>query len=104
MILWRYRDIAERARGGPIPAWLLYAIGIAAMINFLSFVTIAEFLGGDAVAGHMAAGHYFLGYHGKMTEVSRAVFQYSLWHSLSVVVTAPLAMLAWVLALRKRAT
>src|SRR5215216_3065915 len=37
MILWRYRDIAERARGGPIPPWLLYVIGIAALINFLSF-------------------------------------------------------------------
>jgi len=86
-----------------MPAWLVYAIGIVAIINFLSFVTIAEFLGGDAVMGHMAAGHYFLGYHGKMTEVSRAVFQYSLWHSLSVVVTTPLAMLAWLLALRKRA-
>ena len=104
MIVWRYRDFKERTRGGWIPPWLLYTIGIAALINFLSFVTIVEFLGGDAVMGHQAAGHYFLGNHGHMTEVSRTVFEYSLWHALSVVVTAPLAMLAWWLALQKRAT
>src|SRR5205807_853436 len=92
-ILWRYRDIEERARGGPIPAWLVYAIGVLAVVNFLSFFASSFYLGGDAINGHQAAGHYFLADHGHMTEVSRTVFEYSRWHALSLLVTHPLAML-----------
>ena len=103
MTLWLYRDIAERARGGPIPAWLLYAIGIVAVMNFASFVIIAQVIGGDAVNGHQAAGHYYLANHGRLTEVSRTIFEYSRWHTLSLFVTHPLAFLAGWLAFRKRA-
>jgi hypothetical protein len=102
MIFWLYRDIEERARGGPIPAWLVYAIGIVALVNFISFAIIADYLGGDAVNGHQAAGHYFLAYHERLTEVSRAVFEYSWWHVMSLFVTHPLAMLVGWLAMRKR--
>lgn len=107
MNLWLYRDIAERARGGPIPAWLVYAIGMVALINFASFVIIAQYIGGDAVNGHPSGGHYFLASHGRLTEVSRAVFEYSRWHTISLFVTHSLAFLAlaflagWV-AFRKR--
>ena len=102
MILWHYRDIEERARGGPIPAWLVYAIVIVALVNFFSFIAIDLYLGGDALNGRQAAGHYFLANHGRMTEVSRTVFEYSQWHALSLFVTHPLALLIGWLAFRKR--
>ena len=40
------------------------------------FVIIAA-LHGDAINGHEAGGHYFLGSHGKFTEVSHDVFFFS---------------------------
>ena len=106
MILWRYRDFAERARGGLIPAWLAYGIGVAALVNFFSFTILSLYLGGDALQGRQAAGHYFLALHshGPVTEVSRTIFEYSQWHVLSLFVTIPLAILAGWLAFRKRAT
>jgi hypothetical protein len=97
MIYWRYSDIDRRVRGGPIPAWLVYATGIVALINFVSFIGIADYLGGDALNGHQAGGHYFLSNHGKLTEVSRAVFTYSQWHAGSLFITHPLALLVgWI--------
>ena len=46
------------------------------------------YLGGDAINGYVRAGHYFLGMHsnGPFTDVSRAIFTYSLWHGFSVIV------------------
>jgi len=102
MGLWLYRDIAERTRGGPISAWLVYAIGIVALINFASYVIIAQYIGGDAINGHQAGGHYYLSNHGHLTEVSRAVFEYSVWHTISVFVTHGLAFLTGWLAFKTR--
>jgi hypothetical protein len=57
-----------------------------AMLNFVTFVAIAFYLGGDAVNGKVDAGHYYLfgvrteyG-HKVYTEVSERVFNYSKWH------------------------
>ena len=65
------------------------AIGI---LNFLAYVTIATRLGGDAINGMSRNGHYFFSSHGKQTEVSEAVFNYSRIHTYSVWITHPLAM------------
>jgi hypothetical protein len=64
------------------------------VLNFLAMAIGAFMLGGDAVNGKIAGGHFFLGEHGKFTGVSEAVYTYSLWHARSVFVTHPLAMLA----------
>jgi len=58
-----------------------------AAINFIVFVAITFYLGGDALNGHVQTGHYFLGLHsnGPFTEVSRTVFVYCVWHGLSVI-------------------
>jgi len=70
-----------------------FGLGIA---NFFVFVFVALYIGGDAINGRMADGHYFLSNHGRLTEVSRGVFTYSKWHAISVFFTHPLAMLcAW---------
>lgn len=69
-------------------------IFIAAFINFAVFWLIAVYLGGDAINGRIADGHYYLMAHGRYTEVSAAVFNYSEWHVYSVWITHPLAFLA----------
>jgi hypothetical protein len=77
----------------PLPKWLVYAVFIIAIVNFVVFVVVAETIGGDALNGHEAVGRYFLANHGKLTEVSRATFEYSKWHAISVFITHPLALL-----------
>ncbi|WP_157182247.1 hypothetical protein [Methylobacterium sp. WSM2598] len=74
-------------------AVLLGLIAVGAT-NFIAFSIAAAFLGGDAGNGKIVNGHYFLGSHGTYTEVSEAVFTYSLWHVRSLFITHPLAGLA----------
>ncbi len=57
---------------------------VLAVVNFLSFVIVAEFLGGSALYGCPKDGHYFVCEHGWYTEVSRAVWIYSCCHAISV--------------------
>jgi hypothetical protein len=68
-------------------------LGIA-IVNFLAFIIVAAFLGGDAVNGMMKDGHYYLAQHGRYTEVPRAVFDYSRHHVYSLIVTHPAGMAA----------
>jgi hypothetical protein len=65
-----------------------------AIVNFLLFFVIALIIGGDAVAGKIENGQYYLSNHGQLTEVNFLVFWYSKIHVYSVLVTHPLAMLA----------
>jgi hypothetical protein len=79
---------------------LVIVIGVA---NFLAFVLVAGAIGGDALNGYIDHGHYFLRNHDLVTEVSRSVFVYSKWHSISTFVTHPLAIVAaWMLYFGQR--
>lgn len=77
-------------------ASVVRAIAALAATNFLAFVAITFYLGGDALNGYVQNGHYFLGLHsnGPFTEVSRTVFNYSRWHALSVIVSIGFIMAA----------
>jgi hypothetical protein len=89
----------------PLPKWLAYAAGIVAIVNFGAFVLIAESIGGDALNGHAVQGHYFLSNHGRLIEVSRATFEYSKWHAISLFVTHPLAIfIGWKWMQQKKAS
>jgi hypothetical protein len=61
--------------------WVVYPTMALAMINFFAFIAGSLFLGGDALNGHVQAGHYFVCAHGSCTEVSSAVWHYSYWHA-----------------------
>ena len=52
----------------------IIAVGI---LNFVAYGVAATCLGGDAINGRAENGHYFFSSHGKQTEVSEAVFNYS---------------------------
>lgn len=56
-----------------------------------------EYFGGDAVNGHIENGQYFLRDHGKVVEVSRAVYTYSYVHAVTVMITtlATFAVFLW---------
>jgi TRAP-type C4-dicarboxylate transport system permease small subunit len=69
-------------------------LGFIALVNFVAFLIGIFILGGDAITGHASDGHYYLGYHRHLKEVSRAEFVYSWWHTVSMFVTHALAMLA----------
>ena len=60
------------------------AIQIAWAVNFITFLVVAGFIGGDAINGHASAAHFYLASHGKLTEVSRATFIYSEAHCVAV--------------------
>ena len=76
----------------------LMAVCILCCLNFVVFFFVAIAIGGDAVNGKIVGGHFYLANHGKLTEVSEAVFTYSRWHVYSLIVTHPLAMLSGYLA------
>jgi len=77
----------------------IWALGI---LNFIVFIIVASLIGGDAGNGKIVGGHFYLASHGKLTEVSEAVFTYSLWHVRSLFVTVPLSMIAGILAAPER--
>ena len=45
-------------------------------------------MNGDAVSGYVRNGHYYLNAKGVHTEVSRAVWQFSYFHTISVLITS----------------
>jgi len=100
-IPWRYSEMEKQTAGGPLPAWLVYGLCVVALVSFAVYVVAALYLGGDAVNGHQAAGRYYLSLNGRLTETTAAVYRYSIWHTLSLFVTHPLAGLALWLGTRK---
>jgi hypothetical protein len=76
-------------------AYILIAVGI---LNFTTYLIILLVFGGDAINGKVEAGKYYLCEHGRYTEVSRSVFEYSRFHTYSVWITVPLGMLGICLA------
>jgi hypothetical protein len=75
----------------PVLAIAAFVIGFA---NFMWFFAESVNLGGDALNGFVRDGRYFVVSHGAATEVSKATWEWSRFHALSVFVTHPLAILA----------
>ena len=78
--------------------WLLKFVMYLGPLNFAVFLVIDFCIGGDALSGKSGHGHFYLGNHGTFTEVSHAVFVYSLCHAYSALlglVLASAAAKAW---------
>jgi len=68
--------------GVPPPMRRLAAVlSVLWIVNFVTYGVTAILLGGDAVNGHAEAGRYYLAMHGRLTEVSRPVFEFSRWYT-----------------------
>jgi hypothetical protein len=63
-----------------------------AWINFAVFWVVAVCIGGDAISGKAVNGHFYVSSHGKLTEVSRAVWNYSRIHTMSIWITHPIGI------------
>ncbi len=63
------------------------------VVNIVAAIVTALVLGGTAHEGRTEDGHYYLGLHGQLTQVSASVYNYSEWHYYIVCVTFPLSML-----------
>lgn len=56
-------------------------VSIPGIVNFAVYVAVAYWLGADAVNGYSHAGRYSLAMHGRSTEVTTGVFEFSLWYT-----------------------
>lgn len=70
------------------------AVRYLAVANFFALVLGMIFLGGDALNGHIADGQHYLSWHGKLTKVSPATFQYSRFHTIVSFVLLAAGMLS----------
>jgi hypothetical protein len=79
-------------------------VTVVGLLDFISFLIGASFLGGDAVNGKIDGGRYYLygPYHGMKGyhEVSHAVFDYSRWHAYSLMILWPLMIVLSIAAER----
>ena len=73
--------------------YLAYTLVYVGALNFASFMIATLILGGDAVNGKSDGRSYYLGSHGRYTEVSQSTFEYSKFHTHSVWITHPLIFL-----------
>jgi hypothetical protein len=81
---------------------ILRAITLIAVLNFCAFWYSALILGGDAGNGKKDGGRFFVGAHGKYTEVTEWVYRYSRFHCLSLLVTHSLGMVAGLILLWRK--
>lgn len=70
---------------------MVFAIGF---INFFAFIAASQHLGGDALNGYQANGHFYVSSHGHSTEVSPSEWQENRTQAISLFLTHPLAMAA----------
>jgi hypothetical protein len=76
---------------------MMVCIGFMAIafVNLIPFLLLhAIYQGGDAVNGKVEAGQYFLCDPPNCIQVSHSVFNLSLWHTRSFIVTHLLGMIA----------
>jgi hypothetical protein len=59
---------------------VLDVVGILCLLNWFVWSWIGASLGGDAFEGKVEGDKYFLGSHGKLTQVSQRVYNYSVIH------------------------
>jgi len=79
---------------------LLAAACLLTYINFIVFWAISFYVG-DALNGKQEGDRYYLGSHGRYTEVSRRAFEYSAIQARSVEITFPLAFLVTIIAAQR---
>lgn len=80
--------------GDRIAGALPYLATAAIVIGFINFFWfIGESISmGDASQGRIVGGHYFLGNKGTYTEVTKAAWDWSVFHGASIFITHPLAL------------
>jgi glycerol uptake facilitator-like aquaporin len=73
----RFRDVSPRARR------ILNGTAWIVGLNFVAFLAVGAYLGGDALNGYVDKGQYYVCWHSKCYEVSKTLWNYSWWHAIS---------------------
>lgn len=90
---------------------ILYGLGsflfLSGVFNFLIWFIINIEIGGDATNGKITDGHFYLGSHGRYTEVAEWVFNYSYAHTRFSWIALPVGfvvgnLLIWISDNRKK--
>ena len=68
------------------------------MANFFASNIFMDFLGGNGWSGYAVDGHYFLGSHGRYTETSWTIWEYTRMHFTFNIVTIPLILITAIAA------
>lgn len=69
------------------------------LMNFLVFSLASLVLGGTATQGYAERGKFYLRDHGEITEVSEAVFNYSLQHEFITSILWYAGMIFWTVSI-----
>jgi hypothetical protein len=79
--------------------WIGVVLAVLGIVNFIVFAVIAQCIGGDAqMYDGPIDGRYYVGQHGKKTEVKEAVWRYSRIHSPLTLALHVFAMFGMILA------
>jgi len=66
---------------------------ILCILNFIAFAVCSIIYGGSAGNGYIDGERYYFSDHGKVTEVSEQIWNYSSLHTKSLFITHPLAFI-----------
>jgi hypothetical protein len=83
-------EIGVRAivlREAPIVKRTATLIALLCWLNGCSFLVHTSIIGGGASNGKIENGKYYVGDHGRYTEVSHSAYRFSWWHELSAAVS-----------------
>ena len=94
MVFARWGSLTGRQRRQVVASFLALAVFLLGFANFALFFTISVAIGGDAVAGRVEGGRYYVSSHGHLTEVSPEVWEFSYRHARITWATFPLSALA----------
>ena len=81
---------------------IVYILAGAALLCFYVFLNDASRLGGDAIAGKVENGHYYVGSPRGYTEVTFAEYRTNKILAITVMITFPVATIALVIVERDR--
>jgi hypothetical protein len=79
--LREWRSLSSRQKSGIAITLFGFFVFLCGTVNFAVFATVSVAIGGDAVAGKIENGRYYVSSHGRLTEVSRDVWHYSYRHA-----------------------
>jgi hypothetical protein len=94
LVFSRWGSLTARQRVKVGAYFLAIALFVAGLANGVIFFTVSVAIGGDAVAGRIEGGRYYVSSHGRLTEVSPAVWEFSYRHARITWATSLLAALA----------
>src|SRR5262245_61836761 len=76
LVFSRWGSLTARQRVQVGAYFLAIAVFVVGFANVVIFFTVSLAIGGDAVAGRIEGGRYYVSSHGRLTEVSPEVWEY----------------------------